>query len=94
MQQVLELLKWNPAVCGVMRAVCSAWSSLHDTLRPGQLNPGRSLAAMTGKLSWFPSVTAVDLTDCENGVCGPLAELQSMPSPHAASELCGARGGR
>ena len=77
-----------------MRAVCSAWSSLHDTLRPGQLNPGRSLAAMTGKLSWFPSVTAVDLTDCENGVCGPLAELQSMPSPHAASELCGARGGR
>jgi hypothetical protein len=60
MQQVLELLKWNPSVCGVMRAVCSTWSSLHDTLRPGRLNPRRSLAVMVGKLSWFPSVTKVE----------------------------------
>jgi hypothetical protein len=35
---------------------------------------------MVGKLSWFPSVTEVDLTECENGVCGPLAELRRMPS--------------
>jgi hypothetical protein len=81
MQQVLELQQWNLLyVCGVMRAVCSTWSSLHDTLRPGQLNPRRSLSAMVGKLSWFPSVTEVDLTECENGVCGPLAELRRMPS--------------
>jgi hypothetical protein len=35
---------------------------------------------MAGKLSWYQSVTAVDLTGCEHGVCGPLAELRSMPS--------------
>jgi hypothetical protein len=35
---------------------------------------------MQGKLSWYQSVTEVDLTGCESGVCGPLAELASMPS--------------
>jgi len=45
----------------------------------------------------FQSVTEVDLTGCENDVCGVLAELRSMPSlpqPLAASELFRARGGR
>ena len=79
MQQVLELLQWEPATCGVMRAVCSTWSSFLDSLLP-RLRPRRSLAVMQGKLSWYQSVTEVDLTGCENGVCGPLAELASMPS--------------
>jgi hypothetical protein len=78
--KVLELLQWDPAACGVIRAVCSTWCSIHDALRPGTLNPRRSLAVMQGKLSWYQSVTEVDLTGCENYVCGPLAELGSMPS--------------
>jgi hypothetical protein len=84
METVMQYLKWDPAACGVMRAVCSAWSSLHDMLRPGQLRT-RSLAVMVGKLSWFPCVTAVDLTGCANGVCGPLAELRSLPSLRSLS---------
>ena len=79
MQQVLELLQWDPAVCSVMRAVSSTWSSFLDSLLP-RLRPRRSLAVMQGKLSWYQSVTEVDLTGCEDGVCGPLAELASMPS--------------
>jgi hypothetical protein len=79
MQQVLELLQWEPDVCRVMRAVCSTWSSFLDSLLP-ELRPSRSLAVMQGKLSWYQSVTEVGLTGCENGVCGPLAELASMPS--------------
>jgi hypothetical protein len=35
---------------------------------------------MEGKLGWYQSVVVVDLTSCERGVCGPLAELRSMPS--------------
>jgi hypothetical protein len=79
MQQVLELLQWDPAVCGVMRAVSSTWSSFLDSLLP-RLRPRRSLAVMQGKLSWYQSVTVVDLLYCENGVCGPLAELAELPS--------------
>jgi hypothetical protein len=73
--KVLELLQWDPAACGGIRAVCSTWCSIHDALRPGTLNPRRS---MQGKLSWYQSVTEVDLTGCENYVCGPLAELASI----------------
>jgi hypothetical protein len=31
---VLERLQWEPAVCGVMRVVCSAWCSILDALLP------------------------------------------------------------
>ena len=65
--------------CGVMRAVCSTWGSIFDALLP-RLRPRCSLAVMQGKLGWYQSVTEVDLLDCEGGVCGPLAELRSMPS--------------
>jgi hypothetical protein len=85
LQRVLELLQWEPAVCGNIRAVCSTWSSLHDALRPGRLKPRRSLALMEGKLGWLQSVTELDLTECEDGVCGPLVELQSMPSLRSLS---------
>jgi hypothetical protein len=78
LQRVLELLQWEPAVCGNVRAVCSTWSSLHDALRSGRLQPRRSLAVMEGKLGWLQSVTELNLTGCEDGVCGPLVELQSM----------------
>jgi hypothetical protein len=79
LQQVLVLLQWEPAVCGAMQAVCSTWCGIIDALFP-RLQPRRSLAVMAGKLGWYQSVTAVDLTGCEGGVCGPLAELRSMPS--------------
>jgi hypothetical protein len=80
LQKVLELLQWEPAVCGVMRAVCSSWSDVVDALLP-RLQPQRSLSViMEGKLGWFESVTVVDLTECENGGAGVLPELRSMPS--------------
>ena len=80
LQKVLELLEWDPAVCGVMRAVCSSWSDIVDVLLP-RLRPLRSLSVtMEGKLGWFESVMVVDLTDCENGGAGVLPELRSMPS--------------
>jgi hypothetical protein len=85
MQRVLEILQWEPAVCGNVRAVCSTWSSLHDALRPGRLQPRRSLALMEGKLGWLQSVTELNLTACEDGVCGPLVELQIMPSLRSLS---------
>ena len=85
LQQVFQLLQWDPAVCGAIRLVCSTWSSLLDALYPGRLRPRRSLAVMVGKMGWFQSVTEVDLTGCENGVCGPLAELGSMPSLRSLS---------
>jgi hypothetical protein len=77
--------------------VCSTWSSILDALLP-RLQPRLSLVATAGKMELkFQSVTEVDLTGCENDVCGVLAELRSMPSlpqPLAASELFRARGGR
>ena len=80
LQKVLELLQWDPAVCGVMRAVCSSWSDIIDALLP-RLRPLRSLSVtMEGKLGWFESVTVVDLRGCENGGAGVLPELRSMPS--------------
>jgi hypothetical protein len=81
LQQVLEYLKWEPAVCGVMRAVCSTWSSLLDALLP-RLQPRRSLAVvMEGKLGWYQSVTEVDLTQCEEeDVPAVLAEVGRIPS--------------
>jgi hypothetical protein len=80
LQKVLELLQWRPAVCGVMRAVCSSWSDIVDALLP-RLRPLRSVSVtMEGKLGWFESVTVVDLTVCENGGAGVLPELRSMPS--------------
>jgi hypothetical protein len=77
--QVLVLLQWEPAVCGAIRAVCSTWCSLHDALLP-HVWPMRSMAVMDGKLGWFESVTAVDLTGCEDDDTGELAKLASMPS--------------
>jgi hypothetical protein len=75
-----KLLQWEPAECGVMRAVCSSWSDIVDALLP-RLRPLRSLSfIMEGKLGWFESVTVVDLTGCENGGAGVLPELRSMPS--------------
>jgi hypothetical protein len=80
LQKVLELLRWQPAACGVMRAVCSSWSDIVDALLP-RLRPLRSVSVtMEGKLVWFESVTVVDLTYCENGGAGVLPELRSMPS--------------
>jgi hypothetical protein len=48
---VLEYLQWDPAVCGVMRAVCSTWGSILDALLP-RLDPRGSAAVMEGKLGW------------------------------------------
>jgi hypothetical protein len=80
LQKVLELLQWDPAVCGVMRAVCSSWSDIVDALLP-RLRPLRSVSVtMQGKLGWFESVTVVNLLSCENGGAAVLAELRSMPS--------------
>jgi hypothetical protein len=80
LQKVLELLQWDPAVFGVMRAVCSSWSDIIDALLP-RLRPLRSLSVtMEGKLGWFESATVVNLLDCENGGAGVLPELRSMPS--------------
>jgi hypothetical protein len=78
LQQVLELLQWEPAVCGVMRAVCSTWCSILDALLP-RLRPRGSAAVMSGKLGWYQGVVEVDLTGCEDA-SGVLAELESMPS--------------
>jgi hypothetical protein len=82
LQQVLERLKWEPAVCSVMRLVCSTWGSILDALLPQPLTPRHSLAVMTmgGKLGWFESVTVVNLTRCGESASGVLAELRSMPS--------------
>jgi hypothetical protein len=69
LQQVLELLQWQPAVCGVMRAVCSTWCSILDALLP-RLQTRRSAAMMEGKLGWFQSLTELDPWRCENwGAC-------------------------
>ena len=77
---VLEYLQWDPAVCGVMRAVCSTWGSILDALLP-RLVPRGSASVMNGKLGWYQSVTEVDLWYCEEeDVSGVLAELRSMPS--------------
>jgi hypothetical protein len=62
MQRVLEILQWEPAVCGNVRAVCSTWSSLHDALRPGRLEPS-GWAVLEGKLGWLQSVTELNLTE-------------------------------
>jgi hypothetical protein len=80
MQQLFTHLQWDEHACAAMRATCSTWCSMHDAMRPGWLRPRRSLAVMQGKLGWFQSVTTVDLTRCEGGVSGVLAELGSMPS--------------
>jgi hypothetical protein len=75
--------------------VCSTWSSIHDALRPGSLWPRRSAVIMQGKLSWFKSLTELDLTSCGDTVSGVLAELQSMPCLRSLTlpqELCGVRG--
>jgi hypothetical protein len=76
---VLEYVGWDPAVCRVIRAVCSTWSSIHDALRPGRLQPRRSAVIMQGKLSWFKSVTELDLVGCGDTASGVMVELQSMP---------------
>ena len=85
LQQVLELLQWEPTVCSAMRLVCSSWGSILDALLPRTLTPRHSLAVMTmeGKLGWFESVTMVILVDCGESASAVLAELRSMPS------LCG-----
>jgi hypothetical protein len=82
LQQVLERLQWEPAVCRVMRLVCSTWGSILDALLPSPLKPRHSLAVMTmkGKLGWFESVTTVDLRICGESASAVLAELRSMPS--------------
>jgi hypothetical protein len=80
LQKVLELLQWEPAVCGVMRLVCSKWGSFVDALLTRLRPRRRSLAVMAGKMGLLPRVTKVDLSGCEDGVCGDLAELGSMPS--------------
>jgi hypothetical protein len=82
---VLEHLQWEPAVCGVMRLVCSTWCSILDALLP-RLRPWGSAAVMVGKLGWYQSVVEVNLTRCEEeDVSGVLAELQSMPSLRSLS---------
>jgi hypothetical protein len=76
---VLQYARWDPAVCSVIRAVCSTWSSIHDALRPGRLWPRHSAVTMQGKLSWFKSLTELDLSRCGDSVSGVMVELQSMP---------------
>jgi hypothetical protein len=75
---VLQYLRWDRAVCRAIRAVCSTWSSIHDALRPGSLWPRHSAVIMQGKLSWFKSLTELDLMS-GNSVSGVMVELQSMP---------------
>jgi hypothetical protein len=58
---VLERLEWEPAMCGVMRAVCSTWGSILDSLLP-RVVPRGSATVMKGKLGWYQSVVEVDLT--------------------------------
>jgi hypothetical protein len=83
--KVLELLQWQPAVCSAVRAVCSAWGDVHDEYCR-TLQPRGSLAVMEGKLGWYRSVTAVDLTRCEKkDVSGVLAEVKRMPSLRSLS---------
>jgi hypothetical protein len=80
LQKVLELLQWEPAVCGVVRAVCSTWCGFLDALLP-RLVPRGSAVVMKGKLGWYQCVTEVDLTECEGeDASSVLAELGSMPS--------------
>jgi hypothetical protein len=80
LQKVLELLQWEPAVCGVVRAVCSTWCGILDALLP-RLRPRGSAAVMEGKLGWYQSVTEVELLHGDEGsISGVLAELGSMPS--------------
>jgi hypothetical protein len=76
---VLQYVRWDPAVCSVIWAVCSTWSSIHDALRPGRLGPRHSAVTMQGKLSWFKSLTELDLMNCGNTVSGVMVELPSMP---------------
>jgi hypothetical protein len=76
---VLQYVRWDRAVCSVIRAVCSTWSSIHDALRPGGLWPWRSAVTIQGKLSWFKSLTVLDLRGCGDTVSGVMVELQSMP---------------
>jgi hypothetical protein len=79
-QKVLELLQWQPAVCGVMRAVCSTWGGILDALLP-QLRPRGSATVMKGKLWWFQSVTKVSMAYYqEEDASRVLAELRSMPA--------------
>ena len=93
LQQVLENLEWDPAACGAVRAVCSAWGDVHDEFCP-KLSVLRSVAEMEGKLGWYKSVSEVDLTSCEEeDVSGVLADLGSMPSLRSLSlpPSCAAR---
>lgn len=53
--KVLERLHWEPAACGAVRAVCSAWGDVHDEFCP-KLSVLRSVAEMEGKLGWYKSV--------------------------------------
>jgi hypothetical protein len=76
---VLQYVGWDPAVCRVIRAVCSTWSSIHDALRPGRLQARHSAVTMQGKLSWFKSLTELNLVYCGDTVSGMMVELQSMP---------------
>jgi Leucine-rich repeat (LRR) protein len=76
---VLQCVGWSPAVCSVIRAVCSTWSSIHDALRPGRLGPRHSAVTMQGKLSWFKSLTELDLRGCGDTVSGVMVGLESMP---------------
>jgi hypothetical protein len=99
MQQVLELLQWQPAVCGIMRAVCSAWCNIVDALFPGPLQPqpfqgsfiermayGLPAAVMKGKIGWFPSVTELHMEeDYDGDFSSPLVELVSLPSLRSLS---------
>jgi hypothetical protein len=77
---VLQCVRWDPAVCSVIRAVCSTWSSIHDALRPGRLlSTAHSAVTMQGKVSWFKSLTELNLVYCGHTVSSVLVELQSMP---------------
>jgi hypothetical protein len=76
---VLQYVRWDPAVCRVIRAVCSTWSSIHDALRPGGLGPRRSAVTMQGKLSWFKSLTELKLVGSWDTVSGVMVGLGSMP---------------
>ena len=84
LQQLLEVLEWEPAVCGAIRATCSTWGAMHDALCR-TLQPWSSAAVMEGKWGWFQSVTEVDLTECEPSMSVVQLNLhwvRSLPSLH------------
>ena len=57
LQLLFDYLKWKPAVCGKVWAVCSAWGDVHDANCPRLTL--RRWDGMEGKWGWFARVTTL-----------------------------------